>query len=152
MGCLHDIGRREGVTGIRHTLDGYKYLCKKGFMDAARMCLTHSFTIKKVTAIFGKWDCSAEELAFLADYLEQTEYTVYDRLIQLCDCLASSTGFWLLEKRMIDVALRYGCTDFAVEKWQGYFRIQKEFEEVVGCSIYDLLPEVKENTFRQRFD
>ena len=26
MGLLHDIGRREGVTGMRHVLDGYRYL------------------------------------------------------------------------------------------------------------------------------
>jgi putative nucleotidyltransferase with HDIG domain len=25
-GLMHDIGRREGVTGIRHTLDGYNFL------------------------------------------------------------------------------------------------------------------------------
>ena len=147
MGCLHDIGRREGVTGMRHTLDGYYYLRDLGYVDAARICLTHSYSIKDVYAIFGKWDCTNEELLFLGDYLKQNEFTLYDRLIQLCDCLASSTGFWLLEKRMIDVAMRYGYTDFAVEKWQGYFNIQKEFEEVIGCSIYDLLPGVVENTF-----
>jgi hypothetical protein len=147
MGCLHDIGRREGVSGMRHTLDCYYYLRDKVLTDAALICLTHSFTIKKITAIWGKWDCSEEEQIFLAEFLEKNEYTVYDRLIQLCDCLASSTGFWLLEKRMIDVAMRYGCTDFAVEKWKGYFNIQKEFEEVIGCSIYELLPGVVENTF-----
>ena len=147
LGCLHDIGRREKGTGMRHTLDGYYYLRDKGYPDAARICLTHSFTIKKITATWGKWDCSKEEEIFLTDYLEQNDYMVYDRLIQLCDCLASSTGFWLLEKRMIDVSMRYGCTDFAVEKWQSYFNIQNEFEKVVGCSIYDLLPGVVENTF-----
>jgi HD superfamily phosphodiesterase len=24
LGCMHDIGRREGVTGVRHILDGYR--------------------------------------------------------------------------------------------------------------------------------
>ena len=33
MGLLHDIGRREGVTGMRHTLDGYRYLLEQGFDD-----------------------------------------------------------------------------------------------------------------------
>ena len=38
LGLLHDIGRREGVTDMRHTLDGYNYLLAEGFPDAARIC------------------------------------------------------------------------------------------------------------------
>ena len=31
LGLLHDIGRQEGVTGMRHTLDGYTFLQDLGF-------------------------------------------------------------------------------------------------------------------------
>src|SRR5512139_2554397 len=51
VGLLHDIGRREGVTGMRHVLDGYNHLAALGFEDAARICLTHSFAVKRLEAI-----------------------------------------------------------------------------------------------------
>ncbi len=61
LGCLHDIGRREGVTGARHILDGYRYLSALGYDDAARICLTHSFPLKQVEAIYGQADWSAAD-------------------------------------------------------------------------------------------
>src|SRR5512136_110270 len=88
LGLLHDIGRRAGVTGMRHVLDGYRFLSGEGFPDAARICLTHSFPNRRVEEIFGEWDCSADELAFIAAYLARSELTAYDRLIVLCDSLA----------------------------------------------------------------
>ena len=42
LGLLHDIGRRGGPSGLRHSLDGYRYLLVQGFPGAARICLTHS--------------------------------------------------------------------------------------------------------------
>ncbi|OIO96447.1 MAG: phosphohydrolase [Anaerolineae bacterium CG2_30_64_16] len=150
MGLLHDIGRRAGVTGMRHVLDGYRYLADQGYEDAARLCMTHSFAYKHIGAIFGEWDCRPDELAFIEAYLAGIEYTDYDRLIQLCDSLAMAEGFVLMEKRMMDVALRYGINDFAVAKWKATFQIKQDFEAVIGRSIYDLLPGVVENTFGTR--
>ena len=43
LGCLHDIGRRAGVTGMRHVLDGYNYLHSLGYEDAARRSRKHLF-------------------------------------------------------------------------------------------------------------
>jgi hypothetical protein len=52
-----------------------------------------------------------------------------------------------MEKRLLDVTLRYGPNDFTTRKWQAFFKIQRDFEEVIGKSIYSLLPNVVENTF-----
>ena len=147
VGLLHDIGRREGVTGMRHTYDGYTYLAELGYEDAARICLTHSFASRNVMAIFGEWDCTPQELQFVEAYIEQTVYDDYDRLIQLCDSLAMASGVCLMEKRMMDVALRYGTNDFTVDKWRATFGLVEHFETAIGCSIYSLFPEVVENTF-----
>jgi hypothetical protein len=147
LAYLHDIGRREGVSDMRHTLDGYSYLHNLGYEGAARICMTHSFPLQNVNAISGEWDCSAEELAFAEDYLKNIEYTEYDRLVQLCDALAVQGGFCLIEKRIVDVAIRRGINALTVEKWKAYFEIQRDFEQVIGRSIYDLLPGVVENTF-----
>lgn len=147
MGCLHDIGRRVGVTNMRHVIDGYFFLHDMGFEDAARICLTHSFPIQNARFIVGKWDCSAEELRFVDDYLSNVEYTDYDRLIQLCDALALPSGFCLMEKRLVDVALRHGTTEHTIPRWKATFDIQHDIEVVIEQSIYNLLPGVVENTF-----
>jgi hypothetical protein len=147
LGYLHDIGRREGVTDLRHTIDGYFYLIKKGFDDAARICITHSFPLKSIHAGTGKWDCSQEELEFVKDFLSKVEYTEYDKLLQLCDALALPTGFCLIEKRLVDVASRYGINNYTVGNWKAFLGIQKEFEQVIEQSIYMLLPGVVNNTF-----
>lgn len=147
LGLLHDIGRRAGVTGMRHVLDGYRYLAGLGYEDAACICMTHSFPNRDVREIFGAWDCRAEELAVITDYLAAAHYDDYDRLIQLCDALALPSGFCLMEKRMLDVALRYGVTAYTVPKWQTKFAIKADFERRMGCSVYSLLPGVVENTF-----
>jgi len=150
MGLLHDIGRREGVTGMRHILDGYRFLEEKGFEDAARVCLTHSFPIRDVRAALGRWDCSEEELQFVKDTLARVAYNDYDRLLQLCDALALPSGFCLIEKRLVDAALRHGINEYILPKWRATLEIQRAFEETIGRSIYSVLPGVMENTFGLR--
>ena len=149
LGLLHDIGRREGVTGMRHVLDGYAFLNGLGYLEAARICMTHSFQNRDHREIFGEWDCDASELAFIQGYLDRIELDEYDRLIQLCDSLAMERGFVLMEKRMMDVALRYGVNEFSVRKWRRTFEIRSDFEERMGCSVYSLLPRVIDNTFER---
>lgn len=147
LGMLHDIGRRYGKTNMRHIIDGYNFAKSKGYDLLARICITHSFTYKNIDAIFGEWDCTDEEYKFIKNYLNNVEITDYDRLIQLCDALALPTGYCLMEKRMIDVAIRHGVNEYAVKKWKATFELQSYFESKIGESIYKVLPNVKENTF-----
>lgn len=147
LGMLHDIGRRNGVTDMRHSIDGYKFAVERGYKLLGRICITHSFQYKNVDAVFGKWDCSDEEYNFVKDYLNNIEFTHYDKLIQLCDALALPSGYCLMEKRMLDVAMRHGVNEYTVEKWKAVFEIQKYFEKRIGKSIYSVLPGVVENTF-----
>jgi transposase-like protein len=148
LGLLHDIGRRAGVTGMRHVLDGYNFLAAQGFDDAARICLTHSFAVRRLEAIFGDWDCTVEELRFVEAFLAQVDFDDYDRLILLCDSLAMADGYVLMEKRMIDVALRYGrVNEHILAKWRETFRIKASFEAAIGCPVYALLPGVVAHTF-----
>ena len=149
LGYLHDIGRREGPTQMQHILNGYHFLAEQGFEDAARVCLTHSFPIKNVRAIVGTWEgCSEAEIAFVGMYLERTEYTPFDKLIQLCDALALPGGYCLIEKRLVDVTLRYGTNEYTLSRWKAYLGIQLEFEQAINKSIYDCLPGVMVNTLK----
>ncbi|CAN5630045.1 HD domain-containing protein [soil metagenome] len=150
LGYLHDIGRQEGVTDMRHALDGYTILNERGFSDAAQICLTHSFPMaeqRRAETAAGTWDCSAEELAFVDSYLEAVAYSDYDRLLQLCDCLAVASGFCLIEKRFVDVVTRHGFNEHTIPRWKAYLGLQESFESAIGRSIYSILPGVVENTF-----
>ncbi len=147
LGYLHDIGRRVGKIDMHHILDGYYFLKEKGFDDAARICMTHSFPIKDVHSAAGRWDGTNQELEFVNEYLSNLEYNEYDRLIQLCDAIALPTGFALIEKRLMDVALRRGVNEYSVLLWKAYLKIKQDFEQIIGQSVYKILPGVVENTF-----
>ena len=81
-------------------------------------------------------------------FVKNAVYDDYDRLVQLCDSLALPSGFCLLEKRFVDVALRYGTPPVMAERWRRILEIRDMFEKKINGSIYDLLPGVEENTFR----
>ena len=147
MGMLHDVGRGSGVSEMRHVVDGYRTMTEAGFDGVAQICMTHPFPLPDVNCYAGTMDCPDEDVAFVQAYLTKTPYTEYDRLIQLCDALCLSTGFCLLEKRLIDVAMRQGTNSLTVAKWGKWFEIKADMEAKVGESIYDLLPGVVENTF-----
>ena len=152
LGLLHDIGRREGVFGMRHIVDGYRFLEAQGYPSAGRVCLTHSFPDKTWIAGASGWDGTPAELEFVRDYIQGLEYTIYDRLVQLADAVCLPGGFVLMEMRMVDVALRYGMGTNApishfVRRWKAFFAIKEEIEKDINDSIYTYLPGVVENTF-----
>lgn len=146
MGLLHDIGRRVGVTGMRHVIDGYDYLMSIGQPELAVISLTHSYACKNAEHFEGKHDCTPEQTAFIQSFLETHEYDDYDKLIQLCDALSLPQGACIMEKRFVDVALRYGVQDYTLERWRGYIQWKKYFDALCGCDIYTLLPGVYENS------
>lgn len=148
LGLLHDIGRREGPHGMRHALDGYRYCLAMGFPEAARICMTHSCPSGDIKEALGKWDCTEEDYQFAGHFLLTAPTDDYDRLIQLCDALALSSGFCLMEKRMVDVFLRHGVNEYTQRKLKAIFAIKDHFEELMGKSVYTVLPGVVENTFR----
>lgn len=152
LGMLHDIGRRFGSTGNLHIADGYDFMMELGYPEVARICLTHSFPYQDIDSCFGSWNVDPERdgnsaRKRMGELLSQITYDRYDRLIQLCDALAMGTGFCLLEKRWVDVAMRYGPNQYMIPKWRATYEIKDELEKRMGISIYDLLPGVKENTF-----
>ncbi len=148
LGLLHDIGRRDGPNGLRHIPGGCRYCLSLGFPKAAQICLTHSFPgSQKIEEAQGEWDCTEEEYQWTARRLSQARYDEYDRLIQLCDALAPVSGFCLMEKRLVDVALRHGVNALTLQKWKALFGIKGEFESRMRLSVYDVLPGAVENTF-----
>lgn len=147
LGILHDIGRRFGISARRHAIDGYKYMLEKGWDEVGRICLTHSFPIPNFDKEIGKNDMTYEESEFVRNFINEVTYDDYDKLLILCDSLADAQGFCMLEKRFVNTTRRYGTFSFTVERWNATFEIKEYFEKQMNCSIYDILPNIKETTF-----
>ena len=145
-GLLHDIGRYAGVTSERHLIDGYRYCMERGWEKAAQICISHAFMVKDISSSIGVFDMPPEDNAFMADFVKHAVYDDYDYLVQLCDALALPTGFCLLEKRFVDVAIRYGTHPATVDRWKAVLAIKARFEAAIGGSIYDCLPGAVENS------
>ncbi|MBR2923476.1 MAG: HD domain-containing protein [Clostridia bacterium] len=143
LGLLHDIGRKFGVSHLRHVSDGYSYLRSLGYDEAARICLTHSFSNLRVEEYIGRFDVSDEELALIVTELAAVQPDDYDRLIQLCDALAGSQGVLDIEERMGDVKARYGM--YPQAKWDRNLELKAYFEEKMGMDVYEA---VEKDTFR----
>lgn len=147
MGLLHDIGRRAGIINLSHAYTGYFFMMQEGYPQAARICITHSFIDKNVNGAHMYWDGTTEELETVKAFLNGIEYDLYDHLIQLCDAVSVSSGYWLIEKRLLDVGLRRGTDQHAPQRWQALLNIKELFDQKLGFPVYKLLPGVIKNTF-----
>ena len=135
-GLLHDIGRKFGVKHFGHIYDGYRYMLELEYDEVARICLTHSFCIKRVQDYLGNFDVTPEQQKVVEDALEAIEYDDYDLLIQLCDSMAGAEGVMKMEERMLDVKRRYG--GFPQDKWDRNMELKELFEEKMGKGIYEI--------------
>lgn len=136
LGLLHDIGRKFGIKHMGHIYDGYHYMTELGYDEAARICLSHSFSIQKLEDYIGKWDVPQEEQQELRALLAEMVYDDYDRLIQVCDSLAGITVVDM-EERMADVKRRYG--SYPQDKWDRNLELKGYFEEKMGQDIYTVV-------------
>ncbi len=106
MGLLHDIGRYKAEkTRMNHTIYGYELLMEKGMPKIAKICLTHSFNPKEKVEILELDDPEKEQ--FVKDFVMNTEYDDYDKLIQLADFMAGSHGITTIERRFCSVLARH---------------------------------------------
>ncbi|WP_315072598.1 hypothetical protein [uncultured Clostridium sp.] len=83
----------------------------------------------------------------MSRFIKNTVYDDYDRLIQLCDAISLPNGACIMEKRLIDVALRHGLPDFTIDKWKAFLDLKKYFDKLCDCNVYTLLPNVIENSY-----
>ena len=137
LGLLHDIGRRFGKGHLAHVYDGWRYMTELGYHTAARICLTHSFVRPDLDTYIGNRDITPEAQEELRSRLAGLQFDDYDRLIQLCDCLAAAEGVVDIEERMADVKRRYG--DYPQEKWDANLALKAYFEEKIGMDIYEVV-------------
>ena len=144
-GLLHDIGYSEfrGYDArTSHIVIGYENMLQMGFGAIARICLSHSFPYKNIGAYGGKdtnWTDAEKEN--IIQFLSETEYDDYDKLIQLCDSLGAADGICMMDKRMMGVVRRHGFNEFTVRKWESTFDLKDYFDHLCGENIYRFFAE-----------
>lgn len=134
-GLLHDIGRSRTKGQFQHIMYGYEMMMENGYDDIAKICLTHSFPIQNIYSYVGKLDVTQNEVEKYQKLLQNCVYDDYDRLIQLCDAISTDTGYVCIEKRFVDLVLKYGFNDFTIEKWKKTIEIKEYFERKTGTAI-----------------
>ena len=149
FGLIHDIGRRQKEhVGLRHILEGYKFLVDLGYEEESRGCLTHTFydrslVIPNLTK--ENTNLTRSEIDFISKYINKNGFNLYDKILQIADNMGSASGINTIERRRTESMLRYGMTDVSEKNLRGIFKIQNEIENKLGYSIYRLFPEVSDN-------
>ena len=135
LGLLHDIGRKFGKRHLGHVSDGYSYMMKLGYPDAARICLTHSFNGMRIDEYVGNFDTTEEETDLIRKKLTEVVPDDYDLLIQLCDAISGTEGVMDIIERMSDVKRRYG--DYDQGKWDKNLELKAYFENRMQRDLYE---------------
>ena len=122
---------------LGHVYDGWKYMLELGYDEAARTCLTHSFHEGKLEDYIGNFDITKQETEELRQALGEIVFDDYDKLIQLCDSIATAEGVVDMEERMNDVKRRNG--SYPQSKWDKNMELRAYFERKTGIGLYELV-------------
>ena len=83
LGYIHDIGKYNGESH-GHVMRGYEYLKEKGYDDEyCNICLTHSYLNNDIICTAGGVP-NPEDNPFLYNFIKQHEYTIEEKIINLC--------------------------------------------------------------------
>ena len=140
LGYIHDIGKLIKFTS--HPMKGYEYLKELGYDDEyCNICLTHSYLNNDYKCVAGG---IPDDIPFRTNFIKNHEYTIYDKLINLCDLMNTKYPV-TLEKRLIDLITRYGVFENTVYHINEAQKLKKYFDDLLGYNLYDLFPDIKNN-------
>lgn len=141
LGYVHDIGKGVGPFED-HVMNGYKFIKKLGYDEEyANICLTHSYLNNDVNCTAGG---ISDDIPFRTEFIKNHKYTIYEKIINLCDLLCTSKTL-TLEKRLIDLINRRGVYENTVYHIKEAQKLKKEIDEILGYNIYKLFPDVLYN-------
>lgn len=139
LGYIHDIGKSVGEIKD-HVMNGYHYLIDSGYDEEyANISLVHSYLNNDVECTAGG---HPSDIPFRAEFIKNHTYTIYEKIICLCDLLCTSHGVTLLEKRLVDIMMRKGVHDNTIYHIQNAKKLKKEIDEMLGYNLYDLFPDI----------
>lgn len=145
LGYIHDIGKYNGESH-GHVMRGYEYLKNKGYDDEyCNICLTHSYLNNDIICTSGGVpDVNANP--FLTDFIKNYQYTIEEKLINLCDLMCPQGGkVFSIDKRLIDIMIRRGAYSNTQYHIKETYKLKEYFDDLLGYNLYDLFPEIKNN-------
>ena len=145
LGYLHDIGKYNGESQ-GHIMRGYEYLKNKGYDEEyANICLTHSYLNNDILCTAGGVP-DKEKNPFLTDFIKNHEYTIEEKLINLCDLMCpQGNKVFTIDKRLIDIMIRRGAYSNTQYHIKETYKLKQYFDNLLEYNLYDLFPEIKEN-------
>lgn len=145
LGYLHDIGKYNGISQ-GHVMRGYEYLKNKGYDDEyCNICLTHSYLNNDIICTAGGVP-NPENKPFLASFIKNHNYTIEEKLINLCDLMCpQGDKVFTIDKRLIDIIIRRGAYSNTQYHIKETYKLKEYFDNLLGYNLYDLFPEIKEN-------
>lgn len=153
-GLLHDVYKsieRDNETmveingkkavGMTHPFRGYELLLEKGFPEAARTALTHTF-YNESEVMDGGFDARLlpEDKEVLINWLNENEYDDYDKLVQLADNMASWKGIMTIDDRFCDILYRHPVSN-PQSGLRKLYELKDYFDEKVKGNIYEIFRE-----------
>jgi len=146
LGYIHDIGKRDeyGHKTKTHEISGYEFILELGYdKEYASICITHSFLNNDINCVAGGIPSKdRDKYDFTKEYVENHEYTIYEKIINLCD-LMCTTNIMTLEKRLIDLMIRKGIHENMIYHIKKAQKLKQEIDELLGCSVYSLFEDIE---------
>ena len=145
IGYIHDIGKYSGQSH-GHVMRGYEFLKEKGFdEDYCNICLTHSYLNNDIICTAGGVP-NPNENPFLTDFIKNHEYTIEEKIINLCDLMCPPGGrIFTIDKRLIDIMIRRGAHTNTQYHINETYKLKAYFDNLLSYNLYDLFPSIKEN-------
>lgn len=145
LGYLHDIGKYNGESH-GNVMRGYEYLKERGYDDEyCNICLTHSYLNNDIVCTAGGVP-NPNDNPFLTDFIKNHEYTIEEKLINLCDLMCpQGNEVFTIDKRLIDIMIRRGAYSNTQYHIKETYKLKEYFDSLLGYNLYNLFPEIKEN-------
>ena len=138
-GLLHDTGRYEAVdNGMHHVVAGYEVLNERGLTIPAEVALTHTFYGYGRVAYDEYWrEMSADDIELITNFMTEHKTSDYDRLVQLADNMALTSGIVTIDARFVHVFTRHK-REHAAEYLALLYELKNYFDQKCGENIYEL--------------
>lgn len=145
LGYLHDIGKYNGISH-GHVMRGYEFVKDQGYDDEyCNICLTHSYLNNDIICTAGGVP-DPNENPFLTEFIKKHEYTIEEKIINLCDLMCPQSGkIYTIDKRLIDIMIRRGAYTNTQYHIKETYKLKEYFDNLLGYNLYDLFPEIKDN-------
>lgn len=135
LGYIHDIGKYNGES-IGHVVRGYEYLKSMGYdLEYAEICLTHSYLNNDITCTAGGGP-NPNDNPFLTEFIKTHQYSLEEKIINLCDLMCSKNNVSTIDKRLIDIIIRRGAYPNTQYHIKETYKLKEYFDNLLGYNLY----------------